>query len=67
MLGYWFLQQLLSAVLSIGQNEGGVAFGAHVGGFVTGIVLVKLFCRASRLEVCSRKKGVLTEFLKKVP
>lgn len=66
MLGYWFLLQLISAVPGIGQSEGGVAFGAHIGGFATGIVLVKLFCRASRLEVCSGKKAIMSEFFKKV-
>jgi len=66
MLGYWFLLQLISAIPSIGQNEGGVAFGAHVGGFVCGIVLIKIFCRASRLEGCSRKKEMMTEFFKKI-
>jgi membrane associated rhomboid family serine protease len=41
-LGYWFLLQLLSA--GSGRAEvGGVAFWAHIGGFVSGIVLLKLF------------------------
>lgn len=42
MLGYWMLLQLLGSVVG---SEGGVAFGAHVGGFVTGALLVKLFAR----------------------
>jgi membrane associated rhomboid family serine protease len=45
MLGYWFLIQFVSGVVSIGGEGGGVAFWAHVGGFVAGIVLVKLFAR----------------------
>ena len=36
MLGYWFLMQLLSGAMSIGAEGGGVAFWAHVGGFVAG-------------------------------
>lgn len=41
MLGYWFLLQLLGGFTS--AQSGGVAFWAHVGGFVTGSVLVFLF------------------------
>jgi membrane associated rhomboid family serine protease len=43
MLGYWFVLQLLSGAASIGAEGGGVAFWAHVGGFVTGALLVLLF------------------------
>ncbi|HEY5567763.1 MAG TPA: rhomboid family intramembrane serine protease [Gammaproteobacteria bacterium] len=42
VLGLWFVGQLLSSML---QEAGvaGVAFGAHVGGFVAGLLLVRLF------------------------
>jgi membrane associated rhomboid family serine protease len=47
VLGYWFLIQFLSgaatSVAYTSQTSGGVAFWAHVGGFVAGIVLIKLF------------------------
>jgi membrane associated rhomboid family serine protease len=43
MLGYWFLVQLIGGVGSIGAQGGGVAFWAHVGGFVAGALLVLLF------------------------
>jgi membrane associated rhomboid family serine protease len=49
MLVYWVGLQLLSGVLSIGRSGGGVAFWAHVGGFVAGVVLVKLFARRDRV------------------
>jgi membrane associated rhomboid family serine protease len=42
MLGYWFVAQLLGGVGSIGA-QGGVAFWAHVGGFVVGAALIPLF------------------------
>ena len=42
MLGYWFLLQLLGGTTSLG-GEGGVAFWAHVGGFVGGALLIPLF------------------------
>ncbi|MFO7893124.1 MAG: rhomboid family intramembrane serine protease [Longimicrobiales bacterium] len=41
MLGYWFLIQLLSGTATGGAS--GVAFWAHVGGFVAGLALVKPF------------------------
>jgi membrane associated rhomboid family serine protease len=47
MLGLWILIQLVSSVGDIARTEqtegGGVAFLAHVGGFVAGVILVKLF------------------------
>jgi membrane associated rhomboid family serine protease len=43
MLGYWLVLQLVSGVLASGADEGGVAFWAHVGGFVAGAVLVLVF------------------------
>ncbi len=46
MLGYWFFAQFLSgAATSIAettQTTGGIAFWAHVGGFVAGVVMIKL-------------------------
>lgn len=57
MLGYWFVLQLVSAVPTIGKTTGGVAFWAHVGGFVTGILLVNLFCSSDRLRICKERKG----------
>lgn len=45
VLGSWFVFQLVSSALSTG--EGGVAFGAHIGGFVAGVLLVALFKRRS--------------------
>jgi len=50
MLGYWFLVQLLGGFSSIGTSGGGVAFWAHVGGFVAGIVLIFLFRKPELLE-----------------
>jgi membrane associated rhomboid family serine protease len=43
MLGYWLVIQLFSGLVSFGGEVGGVAFWAHVGGFMAGMVLVKLF------------------------
>ncbi len=43
MLGYWFLIQVLSGSMAGRQDAGGVAFWAHIGGFVAGVLLVGLF------------------------
>jgi len=45
-LGFWFFLQLLSGTMSDVQG-GGVAWWAHIGGFVTGMLLVGLFKRRS--------------------
>jgi membrane associated rhomboid family serine protease len=52
MLGYWFVLQFLSGTATSlayeGRNVGGIAFWAHVGGFVAGVVLIKLFPERQR-------------------
>jgi len=44
VLGFWFLLQFLSILLA-DPNQPGVAFGAHAGGFVAGMLLIPLFKR----------------------
>jgi membrane associated rhomboid family serine protease len=40
MLGYWFLIQFLSGVTTLGrENQGGVAWWAHIGGFMLGVFI----------------------------
>lgn len=47
----WFLIQLLDGLASLSDTSaGGVAYWAHVGGFVTGLVLVKLFTQPGRVR-----------------
>jgi membrane associated rhomboid family serine protease len=54
-LGIWFLMQFISGVGSVAtvatRNSGGVAFWAHVAGFVTGVVAVMVFRRPERQQV----------------
>ena len=46
VLGLWFVLQLFSGVLSMGGPDvGGVAFWAHIGGFVAGVILAKIFAK----------------------
>jgi membrane associated rhomboid family serine protease len=42
-LGFWFVSQLFSGVAAIGVATGGVAWWAHVGGFVFGLLLSRFF------------------------
>ena len=52
VLGYWFVAQFLSgaatSIATHGGSAGGIAFWAHVGGFVAGILLIKLFPARTR-------------------
>jgi hypothetical protein len=51
VLGFWFIMQFLSGAASLAAanaNAGGVAWWAHVGGFVIGMILVGLFPRKDR-------------------
>jgi len=50
MLGYWMLLQVLGGARDLARSgSGGVAFGAHIGGFVVGLALIKLFARRDYL------------------
>ncbi len=44
-IGIWFAFQLISGLgmLGAGSQQGGVAYAAHIGGFIAGLVLVKIF------------------------
>ena len=43
MLGYWFLLQIIGGIPALQGATGGVAFWAHIGGFLAGILLVPFF------------------------
>ena len=47
MLGYWFLGNFLSgfatAIAETSQTSGGIAFWAHIGGFVAGVIMINVF------------------------
>lgn len=50
MIGAWVALQFLNAYASVGQTaqSGGVAYGAHIGGFVAGLLLTALLRPAAR-------------------
>jgi membrane associated rhomboid family serine protease len=52
-IGGWFVIQLVSAIF--GSESSGVAFVAHIGGFITGWIFVRLF--AARLAWRARRWG----------
>ncbi len=55
VLALWFGLQLLNSYLSASQ-EGGVAFGAHVGAFVVGMLLIPLFKRRGVWLLAPRRR-----------
>lgn len=53
VLGFWFVLQLFNGVLSLGMSTatGGVAWFAHIGGFIAGLILcLPWLARARRLR-----------------
>jgi membrane associated rhomboid family serine protease len=44
VLGFWFVLQIINSVMTA-ADRGGVAWGAHIGGFVAGALLIPLFKR----------------------
>ena len=60
MIGLWFLQNLLFGVASVSNAaapDTGVAFFAHIGGFVFGVLVAGLFLRRLRLRPPPRYEG----------
>ena len=59
LIGFWFLLQLFSGVTALAATDvvgagGGVAWFAHIGGFVMGLVLVRLFVVGRRVPPTPR-------------
>lgn len=54
-IGFWFLYQLVNGVAALNSTAssaaGGVAYWAHVGGFITGVLLVRLFSSQDRVDL----------------
>ena len=48
VLGFWFVLQLFSGIGSLGKQGGGIAFWAHIGGFVAGVLLIFIFPKKKR-------------------
>jgi membrane associated rhomboid family serine protease len=56
-VGLWFVFQIINGIGALGGTEaaGGVAYAAHIGGFIAGLILVHFFVN-KRPEVVSRKR-----------
>ncbi|HEU0112283.1 MAG TPA: rhomboid family intramembrane serine protease [Flavisolibacter sp.] len=55
-VGIWFVFQLINGLGALGGSEaGGVAYAAHIGGFIAGLLLVKLFVVKKPILVEKRK------------
>jgi membrane associated rhomboid family serine protease len=57
VLGFWFVLQFIEGGLTASSGEGGVAYWAHIGGFVAGLVLIFLFPRRSSPTSWRRRRG----------
>ena len=66
MLGYWFILQLFGGFFTLGSATGGVAFWAHVGGFLAGVLFIRPFCDPHRVEECRSRRGVLDRMIRRV-
>jgi membrane associated rhomboid family serine protease len=55
VLGFWIVIQLINGMGSIARTPetegGGIAYLAHIGGFIAGLLLVKLFAAGTRIAV----------------
>ena len=66
MLLYWVVLQVvgsmpgLAGAQSGAQSSGGVAFMAHIGGFVAGVVLIRLFTKPDLLAAARRQPPLFT-------
>lgn len=56
-LGLWIVLQILNGTNALGGDEaGGVAYSAHIGGFVAGLVLIKFFDREPKVAVKPQRR-----------
>jgi len=57
VVGIWFVFQVINGMGMLGGNEaeGGIAYAAHIGGFIAGLFLVKLFVRKVEVVPVKRK------------
>ena len=53
VLGFWFVLQFINSALSSPQG-GGVAYAAHIGGFISGIILILFFNKKKKKKIKSK-------------
>lgn len=57
LLGFWFVMQLFDGFLSIGSTGGGVAYFAHIGGFVAGALVMAAYALITGRPIFGRQVG----------
>jgi membrane associated rhomboid family serine protease len=54
-VGLWFVFQIVNSLGVLGGEEiGGIAYAAHIGGFIAGLILVKFFAK----PIATQKRGI---------
>jgi len=64
VLGLWFVMQLFNGVVSVAlvtSTTGGVAFFAHIGGFIAGLALTWIFLKLVPQPPAAQRREVLYE------
>jgi membrane associated rhomboid family serine protease len=58
VVGLWFVFQIINGMGALGGQEGGgIAYAAHIGGFIAGFILVRLFANRKRPLIEERKSA----------
>ena len=58
VLGFWFVLQVLDGAQSAGGAQGGVAYFAHIGGFLFGLATIKLLAHRAHDDYSQPKLPV---------
>ena len=54
VLGFWFILQFINSFIS-SSSAGGVAYAAHIGGFISGVILILFFNKKNRKKSYTNK------------
>ncbi len=58
VVGLWFVFQVINGMGVLGGDEGGgIAYAAHIGGFIAGLILAKLFVSRRRPVLVQKRKS----------
>jgi membrane associated rhomboid family serine protease len=57
-LGIWIIFQVVSGIGMLGGSDDGVAYAAHIGGFITGIIFIKIFDRGNNKPYGETRKFI---------
>ena len=57
VLGFWFILQFINSFLTVSSSGGGVAYDAHIGGFITGVVLILFLNKKNNKKSFNKKNN----------